>query len=74
MELLTEAGTMARPKGRPKKSERDDVAVKVDRAIAKMAKTIGDIEGISVAEVISETVRDPLTKRYVRLLRAAEES
>jgi hypothetical protein len=59
-------------KGRPKGRARVDQAVKVDRAIVTQAKAIADFYGLTVAEVISETVRDPMGKYYVRMLREAE--
>jgi hypothetical protein len=61
-----------RPKGRPKASERDDVTVKVDRSIVRQAKAIADFYGLSAAEVISETAREPMGKYYARMLREAE--
>ena len=43
MELLI----MPKPKGRPKTSDRDDVTVKIDRALVGMAKLIATRQGIN---------------------------
>lgn len=66
-----EIPAVAKSKGRPK-AGRDDVTVKVDRTIVRQAKAIADFYGLSAAEVISETVREPLGKYYARMLREAE--
>lgn len=68
----TEIPGMGRPKGRPRKSERDDIAARVDRAIVTQAKAIASFYGLTVAEVISETVREPMGRYYARMLREAE--
>jgi hypothetical protein len=49
---------MARAKGRPKRSERDDVTVKVDRTLVGKAKLIATHRGISVAELFTEALRE----------------
>jgi hypothetical protein len=72
MALTTELPSVAKSKGRPKESARTDLTVKVDRAIVTQAKAIANFYGITVAEVISETVREPMGKYYARMLREAE--
>jgi hypothetical protein len=62
--------TMARVKG--KKSERDDVAVKVDRAIVGKAKMIATHRGISVAELLSDAAKPIIDKAYAQMLRELE--
>jgi hypothetical protein len=65
------AGTpMARVRG--KKSERDDVAVKVDRAIVGKAKMIATHRGISVAELLSDAAKPVIDKAYAQMLRELE--
>jgi hypothetical protein len=58
---------MARVRG--KKSERDDVAVKVDRAVVGKAKMIATHRGISVAELLSDAARPVIDKAYAQMLR-----
>jgi len=58
---------MARPKS--KKSERDDVAVKLDRAVVGKARMIATHKGISVAELLSDMVRPSVDKAYGQMLR-----
>ena len=58
---------MARVKG--KKSERDDVAVKIDRIIVGKARMIATHKGISVAELLSDLLDGPIDKAYASMLR-----
>jgi hypothetical protein len=62
--------TMARVKG--KRSERDDVAVKIDRKIVGKARLIATHRGISVAELLSEMLTAPVDKAYAQMLRDLE--
>lgn len=62
--------TMARAKG--KKSERDDVAVKIDRTLVGMARLIATQQGISVAELLSGMLEAPIGKAYAAMLRELE--
>jgi hypothetical protein len=63
---------MAKPKGRPRRSERDDVTVKIDRALVGKAKLIATHRGIPVAELLSDLVKGPLDKTYGAMLRELE--
>jgi hypothetical protein len=40
--------------GRPRTSERDDVTVRLDRAIAAKARYVAEVRGVSLAEYLSE--------------------
>jgi hypothetical protein len=70
--IETMAKPKGRPKGRPKTSERNDVPVKVDRALVSMAKAIAIRHGTSAAEVISELLKEPMERAYGRMLRELE--
>jgi hypothetical protein len=59
--------TMGRPKG--KRTERDDVAVKVDRAIVGKAKMVATHLGISVAELLSDAAKPTIDKAYAQMIR-----
>jgi hypothetical protein len=59
--------TMARVKG--KRTDRDDVAVKIDRKIVGKARLIATHLGISVAELLSEMLHAPMDKAYGVMLR-----
>jgi hypothetical protein len=61
---------MARIKGR--RSERDDVAAKVDRTVVGKAKLIATHRGISVAELFTDMLREPVDKAYAQMLRELE--
>ena len=71
MNAVAELKTMAKKLGRPK-SGRDDVSVKLDRAIVGKAKLIATHEGTSVAELLSEILRPHVDKRYAQMLRSLE--
>lgn len=62
--------TMARVKG--KKSDRDDVAVKISRTIVGKARLIATHRGLSVAELLSEILQAPVDKAYAVMLRDLE--
>lgn len=63
-------GTMARARG--KKSDRDDVAVKINRTVVGKARLVATHRGISVAELLTELVRAPVDKVYAQMLRDLE--
>lgn len=81
MSVLVHGGPMAKKKhggprqgaGRPK-SERNDVAVKIDRAVASKAKAVAQHLGVSVAEVITDAARVPVDRLYAKMLRDLENS
>jgi hypothetical protein len=64
MGVITGVAGVAKTKGRPKRSERDDVTVKLDRSIARKAKAVAALRGISVAEFLSEITRGPVDRAY----------
>jgi hypothetical protein len=48
--------------GRPAKSERDDVAVKLDRAIVAKCRYVAEVRGITLAEYLTEALK-PVAER-----------
>lgn len=69
---------MTRPKakkkpGPPRRSERDDTAVKVDKRLAGMAKMIAVKKGISLAELLSGMLKAPIERAYSTMLREFEQ-
>lgn len=72
---LLEKPSMAKQRGRPR-SDRDDVSVKIDRAIVGKARLIATHEGIAggVAELLSELLRAPIDRRYAKMLHDLEAS
>jgi hypothetical protein len=70
----TESGVMVMAKraGRPKTSERDDVSIKIDRALVSKARLLAAHKGVSIAELISELLRGPLNQDYAKMLRELE--
>jgi hypothetical protein len=72
MARTLEAEPMTKPKGRPR-GDRDDVPVKIDRALALKAKLIAADKGVSVARLVSDALQAPLDKMYGALLKKMEE-
>jgi hypothetical protein len=72
MEAVLEPETMARPKGRPKTSERDDRPVRVSRSIVEMAYAIAKSRGVPVGEILDDILRVPIGKAYAKMLRDLE--
>jgi ribosomal protein L7/L12 len=68
--LVSRGAAMGRPKGRV--SERDDVTVKLDRAIVGKAKAIALHRGITVAELLSDAAKPVIDKAYAAMLRELE--
>jgi hypothetical protein len=64
---------MAKAKGRPKRSERDDVTTKIDRYLVGKAHLIAKDRGISLAELLSEMLRAPVEKAYAQLVRSMDQ-
>lgn len=56
------------PDGRPKRSTRDDVAVKIDRAVKSKAKAIADHRGVSVADVLSRAAEPEIDRQYLEMI------
>lgn len=79
MSLLIQDAPVAKKKhggtrdgaGRPK-TGRDDQAVKIDRAIAMMAKAIATARGITVGEYLSAKFDGAVRKDYAAMLRDSE--
>ena len=64
---------MAKPKGRPKTSERNDKAVKIDRRIAGWAEIVAKAQGISLAEYLSNILKVPVSKDFGRYMEQMKE-
>ena len=63
---------MKKPKGRPKLSERNDVTVKLDRALVSKAKIVAGHQGIPVAELLTDLLGPPLDRAYLQMVRELE--
>jgi hypothetical protein len=50
--------------GRPKRSERDDVPVKLDRSLVEKAKLVAMRQRTTMAELLTEILRTPIEKLY----------
>lgn len=72
MQVFTQEETMAKSKGRPKTSGRDDITVKMARKTVSKAKHLASYRGVSVAELLTGLVDGPLDKAYGQMLREIE--
>lgn len=63
---------MAKPKGRPKRLDRDDVTVRMARRLVGMAKAIATHRGVTVAEVLDELAGPAIDRAYVAMLREGQ--
>lgn len=69
MATMLEPRKMAKRRGRPKESERDDVTVKLDRKLVGKAKLVATHRGVSVAELLSGLLEGPVDRAYGQMLR-----
>ena len=53
-----------RKRGRPKTSNRKDVSVKIDHVIASRAHYVAKFKGISIAELLSDMLEQPITRAF----------
>lgn len=65
MSVAPEMVRMARPKGRPRSSERDDVTIKFDRSLAGMARMVASAKGVPLVEYLSEAARPVVERDFV---------
>jgi hypothetical protein len=63
---------MAKAKGRPKTSERQDVSIKFDKSLAAMARLVASAKGISIAEYLSELARPLIEKDLAKEMKRLE--
>lgn len=81
MSLLVQGDPVAKKKhggpregaGRPK-TGRNDVAVKVDRAVASKARAVAQHLGVPLGEVMTDAARASIDRMYAKMLRELEES
>jgi hypothetical protein len=59
--------------GRPK-TGRNDVAVKVDRAVASKAKAVAQHLGVPLGEIMTDAARATVDRMYAKMLRELEVS
>ncbi len=57
--------------GRPK-GDRNDVSVRVDRRVVGMARVVATHRGVTLAELLSDTLLEPVEKAYLELVAQAE--
>jgi hypothetical protein len=51
---------------------RNDVTVKMDRALADRVRLVATFRKVSVAELLGELISEPLSRAYGTMLRALE--
>ncbi len=64
---------MGKQRGRPKRSERDDGTVRIDKHLIARAKVLAGHKGISVAELLSEMLGGPIDRAYAQMVRELDQ-
>jgi hypothetical protein len=58
---------MAKKTGRPATSDRDDIVVKLDRAVAAQARYIAETRGVPLAEYLTSALRPVVAKDFQKV-------
>jgi hypothetical protein len=66
---------MARPAGagRPRVSQRDDKAVKIDRKVVGWAEWVARARGITTAQYLSDLLHDQVRREYGKCMKQMSE-
>ena len=64
---VTKRGGPRPGSGRPKTSDRDDVTVKLDRAIAAKARYVAEVKGIALAEYLSTITGGQVDRDFAKV-------
>lgn len=64
MNALVETQVVEKRPGRPKRPRRADVSVKIDSKIVEEAKLVALLRHITLAEYLSEILREPVKRDY----------
>jgi hypothetical protein len=68
----TEGLVVAKPKGRPKSSQRNDATAKIDASVITKAKFVADTRDMPLAEYLSELLRGPVDRDFAKAVRQVE--
>jgi hypothetical protein len=63
---------MAKKRGRPRASKRRDAVVKLDVTIVGKAQMVAKAQGTSLAEYLSEMIRGPVDRDFLRVMKRIE--
>jgi hypothetical protein len=63
---------MGKKRGRPRASERRDAVVKLDVIIVGKAQMVAKASGISLSEYLSEMLRSPVDRDFLRVMKEME--
>ena len=58
-------------RGRPR-TDRDDITVKINRAIVGKARAVATHKGVTLAELLSDVLQVPIDRAYAAMLRELE--
>lgn len=73
MSFAVESNPMPKHPGRPKRSTRNDVTVKVDSGVVTKAKLVADTRDIPLAEYLTELLRSPVDRDFAKAVRSINE-
>jgi hypothetical protein len=71
-QLETGLRDMAKQRGRPRKSERNDMTVRIERRLATMLKSLAEYHGIAAAELLSGYARPAIERAFAQMMQELE--
>lgn len=63
---------MAKQRGRPKGPGGNESTVRIEKRLAKMARSIADHRGMPIHQLLNELLEGPLERAYLAMLRELE--
>lgn len=72
MQTATKELVMAKPKGRPKSSQRNDATAKIDAGLITKAKFVADTRDMPLAEYLSELLRGPVDRDFAKAVKQVD--
>jgi hypothetical protein len=71
--LVSRTKSMGKRRGNPGKPAGEGKLVRLDPAIAGMAKAVATARGMSLADYLADLLRAPVGRDYAKMLRELEE-
>jgi predicted HicB family RNase H-like nuclease len=72
MTVAVESESMAKKRGRPKTSERDDATARIDRGVLAKAQMVAKARKISLAEYLTDLLHGPVDRDFLREMKKLE--
>lgn len=71
--MESEVMTEKRQRGRPKTSQRTDRTARIDTKVLGWAEIVAKHDGVTVAELLTEILREPLRRRVGKIAKESLE-